>query len=163
MVKGYPDWQRAINIAAQDLNKVDIDVISQTISELTQRSKLGAVRNSQTIKTIPAGSETTVFSLTGKGYFIYALFVLDNDELAINLKFDNPSAYWGVSPQNLYSYGFGSGTPFMGLGTYTAGGASVMYIAPLMPMSFETSFEITILNPKISDYTAFVGLYYAVL
>jgi hypothetical protein len=189
MPSGYPDWHKGvkadiiaqtleklavdivattvgtlgIDIQAQTIDKLNIDIISQTISELTQRNKLGAVRNSQTIKTVTAGTETTVFSLTGKGYFIYALFVFDYDDLAVNLKFDNPTAYWGVSPKNLYDYGFTSSTPFMGLGAYTAGGSAVMYIAPLMPMSFESSFEISILNPDTVDHTAFVGLYYAIL
>ncbi|MHC1623843.1 MAG: hypothetical protein ACXQTR_04555, partial [Candidatus Methanospirareceae archaeon] len=152
-----------IDIKAQTLENLDIDIQAQTLSELTQRWKYGACRNAQFLKTLIAGTETTIFSLTGKGYFIYLYFYADYDDIPIYLKFDGPTTYWGHSAATLDDAGYGNATPFWGVLKRVAGSEGALYISPPMPMSFESSFEITALNTDTADHTAVGGIFYAIL
>jgi len=189
MPAGYPDWHKGvkadiiaqtlekiavdivaatvgtlgIDIKAQTISELDIDVQAQTIAELTERWKYGKVSGANFTTTIPAETSQVVFSVTGKGYFIWGLFTPEHDLIDVELEFDGDSLVWSPHAHALNSLGFGNASPFYGLLKYTAGGECAFYILPPFPLSFESSFKIWAGNSDTTEHEIGVVVYYALL
>jgi len=168
MASGAPDWysQTYVDIVAQTLATLEVDIILQSLSEVINRPKYGGAELLTSSTACGAGATTSLGSVAGRGV-IYGgsiiaddvtthkddsvIIVLDSEDID-SLALDNALLYSINKPTSSLVY----------LLHYDD--VNFIYTFGISPnITFEDSFEIKWKNTYADPITIALGLYYATI
>jgi len=176
MPSGYPDWHKGVkadiiaqtidliktsieavavdkfdvDIVAQTVSKLDIDIISQSIAELLMFWKIGKCFAGWGSWNADPRSEVVILDITGRGilfyYFVRVQPQTESDWVGMRIVADDNVVTWSEYFALWNDHGFDKNTAPWQLLKYAADGECIGAFAPRIPLTFDESLTLKVMN-----------------